>query len=497
MEYKTIYELLQHRAEEQPERVYFYDLLTNVPYTYRELQQMVSETCQKLMNAGIQEGDKVAILLPNSIDFFVLFFAITLCRAVIIPTNIHYGESELKYIIRDADVKAILCKSEKTASNRNVEIKSSDVVYGDTKLLTIERGEEKETYALLPEDITMIMYTSGSTGNSKGVMLTHNNILNGMKNVCVAHKLSEDDKCLCILPWFHVNGLIFTMLAPLYANHPIVNAGKYNKRLFWEQIEDNAITWFSAVPSIYVQINESEPQTHKSLRFARSASSSLSPSTLQQFEEKFKTTVIEAYGATEGGGQLTSNPVPPEEQRVSSVGLPVGVEMKIVNDEGRTCKIGEQGEVWFKGESVSKGYYRKDEETNATFIDGWFHSGDVGYTDQDGYLYLTGRLKELINRESEKISPKEIDDVLYQIPGVKMAATVGVPDESVGEEVVAYCVLESGANNTEIEIKSYCRKRMADFKVPKKVIFVDELPLGPNGKVQRLKLIDWYAKKRK
>lgn len=233
---------------------------------------------------------------------------------------------------------------------------------------------------------------------------------------------------------------------------------------------------------------------HSSLRFARSASSALPGAVLREFEETCHVPVIESYGITEGCAQITSNPLPPAAHKVNSVGLPYGNEIRIVNSRGETLPPGETGEVWIRGENVTCGYYHRPEETKKSFTEGWFHSGDVGYLDDEGYLFLNGRIKELINRAGEKFSPLEIDEVLYQMPEVELAAALGVPDAVYGEEVACFIKRKAGRTLSPDQVKSWCEARIAAYKVPRKVYFVEELPQGGNGKIQRLKLLDVYRK---
>ena len=298
-----------------------------------------------------------------------------------------------------------------------------------------------------------------------------------------------------MLPWFHINGLVITMLTPLLVGHEIVIAEKFSQHNFWKWVDDYQITWFSGVPTIYSYLlSEKSYCRHNSLRFARSASSPLPIKILQEFEKRYCVPVIESYGMTEGGSQLTTNPIPPKVRKPGSVGIPYGVKMRIINDAGEECREGESGEVQFSGANITEGYYKKINETGQAFDKEWLKTGDVGFFDEEGYLFLIGRKKELINRAGEKFAPKEIEEILYQYKGIKMAAAVGIPDDTYGEEVIAFCVSDSKIKLSKERIIEFCKKYLADYKVPKDIIFLRELPVGGNGKIQRLKLIDEYKR---
>ena len=348
------------------------------------------------------------------------------------------------------------------------------------------------------EDLAMILYTSGTTGFPKGVMLTYRNLLAEAGNICEGHRLGRDDVALCVLPWFHINGLVITLISSILAGSRIVVAKKFSVTHFWEYVDQYQVTWFSGVPTMYSHLlsrGRVTGQNGKSLRFARSASASLPVAVLEAFEREFDVPIIESYGITEGGSQITTNPLPPGERKAGSVGRPVGCDIRILAPDGEELPPMAEGEVAIRGENITKGYYRKQEETQAAFTNGWFHSGDMGYVDEEGYLFLTGRLKELINRAGEKFSPREVDEVLYRIPEVELAAAVGVPDEIYGEETAAFIKLRNGMALSEQEVLAFCREHLAYYKVPKYVRFVEGLPQGGNGKIQRLKLLDWFKVK--
>jgi acyl-CoA synthetase (AMP-forming)/AMP-acid ligase II len=325
-------------------------------------------------------------------------------------------------------------------------------------------------------------------------MLTQENLIAEASFIHAAHELTEDDTVLCVLPYFHINGLMVTLITPIYAGITIILPEKFSASKFWSWISEYRTSWFSAVTAIYSIIVDKLPPEFdlSSLKFARSASSALPIALLQAFEQKTGVPIIESLGISEGGSQITTNPRPPKTCKPGSVGLPFGNKIRVIDSIGNILPPLKSGEVIVQGANICKGYYNKPKETCASFIDGWFHTGDIGWIDQEGYLFLEGRIKELINRAGEKFSPKEVDEVLYQLPQIESAAAVGVPHKLYGEEIVAYVKLREGQRLPPEEIQAYCKGKLADFKVPKQIFFVDDFPKGPSGKIQRLKLTESY-----
>jgi acyl-CoA synthetase (AMP-forming)/AMP-acid ligase II len=270
---------------------------------------------------------------------------------------------------------------------------------------------------------------------------------------------------------------------------------KFSASLFWNWVQRKRIVWVSAVPTIYsilLRRDIPHPSAFPDLKFVRSASSAMPETVLYEIEHCLGVPLIDSYGITEGGSQITSNPLPPHERKPGSVGLPFGNEIRIFQGDGMEAPCGVKGEVAVRGANISQGYYKNDKANNESFRNGWFFTGDIGFFDAEGYLFLTGRLKELINRAGEMISPREIDEILYQIPGVELAAAVGVPHELYGEEIVAFLKTQKSDIMSEEEVRGFCAERLIAFKVPKRIYFINEFPQGPSGKIQRLKLVDRY-----
>lgn len=495
MKYKYFEDIIHAQAETQPDKIYLKDICLQRKMSYRELEQVVHSKCIILEKLGLEKNSKVIFMMKNSVFFAEYFYAVTSRHAIVTPVNPYIKKRELDYVIQDLQADFII-------TDRELE---RDLLKGyETELTVLEDGirlyrfkqkDRKKTEDKLDENIAIIMYTSGSTGNAKGVILTYQNLISKMYDICAAHELRPEDIVLCVLPWFHINGLVITMLTPLFAGHEIVVAEKFSVTHFWDWVEKYKITWFSGVPTIYSYLLSAKSEkTHdiRSLRFARSASSSLSVSVLEEFEKRYKVPVIESYGITEGCSQITSNPVAKGKQKPGSVGIAYGNKIKVMDDTKKETACGVSGEVWIKGANITKGYFRRPTETEEAFSDGWFKTGDIGYLDEDGYLFLSGRKKELINRAGEKFSPKEIDEVLYEIQEVELACAIGVPNAVYGEEVVAFIKLKEGMNVTGETIQEYCKTRLSDYKVPKEIFFSDDFPQGENGKIQRLKFVGIY-----
>lgn len=465
--------------------------------TYAELGDEVRKMGEVFGSYGLSKGEKMLLLMSNSREFILSYFGCGCCGGTVIPVNTSLKEEELSYLIEDSQSKYIVT-SEEFLKNIPKQYQEKMVKLDSGIFLLILKKEfvPAEVFPKVePEDFAMILYTSGTTGHPKGVLLTYANLLAEADNIKSGHGLGADDVVLCVLPWFHINGLVITLITSILVGSRIVVTKKFSVSRFWGFVEKYKITWFSGVPTMYSHLlSRGKPNNLdiSSLRFARSASSSLPVAVLEAFEREYGVPIIESYGITEGCSQITTNPMPPRVRKAGSVGLPVGNRIMVINAEGAKQPPMQEGEVLIQGDNVTCGYFRKPEETEKAFTDGWFHTGDMGYLDEDEYLFLTGRIKELINRAGEKFSPREVDEVVYQIPQVELAAAVGIPDEVYGEETAVFIKLKEGAELSKEEVRDYCKNHLAYYKVPKVIRFVDDLPQGGNGKIQRLKLLDMY-----
>ncbi len=488
--------------------------------SYRQLKEATEAMANTLKAQGLSAGDAVILMMENSVEFAVSFFGITQFGGIVVPVNTGLKSAELDYLISDSQAAAILLSEAFIDRVPEQYRKDTVALKNGCTLLKIARqiakGDERSSlhpedtgcilqsdgaeYIQQPDDTAMMLYTSGTTGHPKGVILSYRNLLSKADHIREAHQLTEKDIVLCVLPWFHINGLVITLITPLVSDGRIVIGGKFSVTNFWGDVEKYRATWFSGVPTMYSHLlarGIPRDKDWSSLRFARSASSPLPVAVLDEFEGICQVPIIESYGITEGASQITTNPMPPLVRKPGSVGLPYGNQIKIVDPEGNELPTGQTGEVLIKGENITRGYFRKEDETKKAFTGEWFHSGDLGYLDEDGYLYLDGRIKELINRAGEKFSPREVDEVIYRMDEVELAATIGVPDDVYGEEVAAFIKLRGGASLTPEQVKDWCTMHLAAYKVPRMVFFIEDLPKGGNGKIQRLKLIDIFKEMKK
>jgi long-chain acyl-CoA synthetase len=339
----------------------------------------------------------------------------------------------------------------------------------------------------------VIIYTSGTTGRPKGVLLTHGNLLSNARQIAECLNLTEDDRSLMVMPLFHVNALMTTAMAVLWAGGSIVLAPRFSASRHWETISKYRVTYFGSVATMLSMLNRTYPDglpagiDASRFRFALCGSAPVPEEVLNAFEAAFHCPVIEGYGLSESTCRATFNPIDGR-RRPGSVGLPIGNEMRICDDSG--CDIGNRqvGEIALRGPNVMKGYYKDEDATREAFRGGWFHTGDLGYRDEDGFYYVVDRKSDMIIRGGENIYPREIDEVLYKHPKVMDAATIGVSDELYGEEVKSFVVLREGELATEGELLEFCKARLADFKCPKSIKFLDDIPKGPTGKLLKREL---------
>ncbi|MBD3562175.1 AMP-binding protein, partial [Planktothrix sp. FACHB-1355] len=500
----TVAELIQVQAQNNPDRIAIV-APKRASLTYGGLRDRIDQTATILSTLGINPNDRVAVVLPNGPEMAVAFLAIA-ATATCAPLNPAYREQEFDFYLSDLNPKALVIQpgvgepARIVAKQRGIPIielfPQLEAEAGSFSLIS-ENLANPTAQIQNPEShhIALVLHTSGTTSRPKIVPLTHSNLCTSASNIRQTLNLSESDRCLNIMPLFHIHGLIAVLLSSLYAGASIVCSPGFYAPQFFSWIEEFQPTWYSAVPTMHQSIlaqtqANREIISHSKLRFIRSSSASLAPQIMAQLEATFNVPVIEAYGMTEASHQMASNPLPPKERKPGSVGVAAGPEIAIMNETGHLLSIGEIGEVAIKGANVTQGYENNPKANTEAFTNGWFRTGDLGYLDDDGYLFLKGRIKEIINRAGEKISPREVDEVLLEHPAVAQALTFAAPHTLLGEDVAAAVVLKEGITVSELEIKEFVAQKLADFKVPRVVLFLDEIPKGPTGKLQRIGLAE-------
>lgn len=481
------------------------------PLTYRRLRDHIDDVVATLNAMGMGRNDRVAIVLPNGPEMAVAFIAVA-AGATSAPLNPAYRANEFDFYLSDLNAKALIIQSGMdspaiaVAQARGIPIiELSPVLEAEAGILTL-KGDKHSRAArngfAQPNDVALVLHTSGTTSRPKIVPLTQTNLCTSAHNIRVALELVDSDRCLNVMPLFHIHGLMAATLSSLATGASVVCTPGFYAPKFFEWMDEFRPTWYTAVPTMHQAIlaraaSNREIIARCPLRFVRSSSSSLPPQVMAELESVFNAPVIEAYGMTEASHQMASNPLPPRQRKPGSVGVAAGPEVAIMDEAGNLLPPGETGEIVIRGANVTQGYENNPTANESAFTNGWFRTGDQGFMDNDGYLFITGRLKEIINRGGEKIAPREVDEALLDHPAVAQAVTFAVPHATLGEDVAAAVVLRENASVTEREIRELAFARLADYKVPSQVLIVDEIPKGPTGKLQRIGLADKLAPKLK
>lgn len=472
--------------------------------TYDALRQQIDSVAEALAASGIRPGDRVAMALPNGLPAIVCFLAAATVGTAA-PLNPAYREEEFRFYLEDTGARLLLLPrdgAEAALRAAGGRIPVLTIASEGGRVRVEGAGTHGRVEPPAPHDVALILHTSGSTGRPKRVPLTHANLTISTRNIVRSYGLSGEDVSLCVMPLFHVHGLVASTLATLASGGTVVVPLRFNPLSFWRTARDHRATWYSAVPTLHqlllarAEPGAPPPAGAERLRFIRSCSAALPPQVMHDLEAAFGAPVLEAYGMTEASHQMASNPMPPGERRPGSVGRGTGVEISIMDETGRHLAPSERGEVVIKGPNVTSGYENNPEANAASFTNGWFRTGDQGVLDTSGYLTLVGRIKELINRGGEKISPREIDDVLLAHPAVAEAVAFGVPHPTWGEEVAAAVVLRTGEGApaaSEQDLVAHCREKMADFKRPKRIHLTEAIPRTATGKIQRRLVAAAYA----
>jgi amino acid adenylation domain-containing protein len=502
-EIKNIRDAIDAMSQVQPEILFLISPETGKTASFQELQQQSVLLSGMLRQAGLEKGDKVAFMMDNGLLTAQLFLGTMYGGFVTVPLNVRAGVSQLAYMLDHCDARVVFVEDQYTA----LLSEAQGNVRGEMRVIAVNADGPLpafETFADDPvalhigaEDVALLMYSSGSTGKPKGAIHTHSSILAHGRNSIEAHQLSSTDRSLLVLPLYHINAECVTLIPTLLSGGSVVVAHRFVVSTFWDWIDDLYVTWSALVPTIISELvdwddpgKDSRHNAFQRIRFFRSSSAPLSPSLHRQFLDKFSLPLLQAMGSTEGGN-VFSNPVPPGKNKIGSPGLPWGFEARIVDREGVDVPQGESGEVLLRGAALMRGYYKDPEGTAAVVdSDGWLHTGDLARQDEDGYFFVVGRSKELIIKGGVNIAPRQIDEVLESHPAVLEAAAVGVPDRYFGEDAVAFVVLRSESAADERELLAFCETRLGHFKTPSRIHFLKELPKGPSGKVQRLRLLD-------
>ncbi|ASJ74687.1 AMP-binding protein [Granulosicoccus antarcticus] len=523
----TLQDLIEARASDNAVRPFLIDADTGQSLDYAALLTEVRAVADYVSSQGIKRGQSVAYAMHNGRCCAVTVLGLLYGGYRAVAINLVAGRDVIAYVLSHSESILILTQSEHESLIRDAvnseafesaceplaeeterirpSVLSVDDVWIDSLLAKSSAGSsegaaESKREGTSPESMqtgndsdALLMYTSGTTGRPKGVVLSHGNLIAGGINIAEGHELSDKDRALCVLPLYHINGLCVTIMGPLVSAGSVVVPGKFSTSGFWEWVDRYQCSWFSVVPTqISYLLRDAEQNVERTfLRFGRSASAPLSPAMHANFEKRFGIPMIETMGLTETAAQILSNPMPPAVRKLGSPGLPVGDEVRIVDSQLNDMPQGQEGELLIKGANVMSRYFRNETATREAMVAGdWFRTGDLGCMDDEGYLFITGRLKELIIKGGENIAPREIDDVLYQHADVVEAAAFARPCDNFGQRVEAAVSVKDNSTVTEAQLLELCVERVGAFKCPDRIHFMAELPKGPSGKIQRKKLLE-------
>ncbi|HYP85558.1 AMP-binding protein [Variovorax sp.] len=495
----TVHALVERQAALRPDAVYAVSSDGAAAIGFGTLRARCREVCALLQADGVEPGDTVSLVMPNGLQTLLLLLGAMYGGRCVNPVNLLSQPEQMRYVLEHSDCKAVYVAPEweervralLEQAGRPIAVRVMDPAAAQ---VAADRAGDDDVAPPSPDATALLMYTSGTTGRPKGVMLTQANLAANAAAIGEEHALAPSDRVLGVLPLYHINAFTVTMLAPLAHGGSVALAPKFSASAFWPQVESNRCTWINVVPTIVSFLLEGDvppPAATAPVRFCRSASAALPPEHLLAFERKFGIGIIETMGLTETAAPAFSNPLAPQLRKVGSVGRASGCDASVIGADLQPVADGTSGEIAIRGPNVMRGYYKNAEATAAAFTpDGWLRTGDVGHRDADGFFFVTGRIKELIIKGGENIAPREIDEALLQHPAVLDAAAVGIPDRHYGQDILACVVLREGAACDEAALRAFCQDRLGRYKTPAQFRFVAELPRGPSGKVQRLKLLD-------
>ena len=497
-------DLLELRASVAPHKTFLFSEADGRRFTYEDFDRAVNRAALMLASHEVRKGDVVSLLMPNGAEYLIAYFACWKLGALAGPVNSLLKEDETAFVMKNSEAKAMLVHSEFQEHIESIRRQLPDlrsvITFDDEAEATREYADDKgeggqdvRAPSINKDDDAIIIYTSGTTGKPKGCLLTHGNVIANARQISEWLCFTERDRLLTVMPLFHMNAVSVTTTSALYAGSSTVISPKFSASQFWKVISDYQITSFGSVATMLSILLNTYPNgvpeglKTDQLRFAMCGSAPVPAEVMKKFEETFNCPVVEGYGLSESTCRSTFNP-PDQRRRAGSCGLPIGNEMRVFDDNDNEVPAGALGEIVLRGENILKGYYKDPEATALAFRNGWFHTGDIGYRDAEGFFYIVDRKSDMIIRGGENIYPREIDEVLYQHPAVATAATIGVPDPLYGEEVAAFVVLKDGANVSQEQLISHCKQRLADYKCPKTIHLVPEIPKGPTGKLLKREL---------
>ncbi len=497
----SVRQLIDHRASTTPDHIFLIDPHSRETITYSGLKQAASAISHQIASLGARPGDTIAYALGNGSLSALSILGIMYGGYLATAINLVAGSDAIAYALEHSQTRFVF------ADDRGAEAIGGALGRLDNPPKVIAPNPEfaphhsaGELAAISSSTDGLLMYTSGTTGRPKGVVLTHGSLIAGGANTALAHALDEKDRAMCVLPLYHINGLCVTIMGPLASGGSLVLPPRFSVSSFWSTIAEWKCTWFSVVPtqiSYLLHDQENQPEQSGSattIRFGRSASAPLSPNVQNAFETRFGIPIVETMGLTETAAQILSNPLPPGIRKIGSPGIAYGNEIRIGDEQQRELPAHTEGEVLVRGPNVMRCYLRNEDATRAAITsDGWLRTGDLGKMDEDGYVYITGRLKELIIKGGENIAPREIDEALYSHPDVVEAAAFARKCERYGETVEAAVMLCEGSKATEAQLLELCSNQVGAFKSPERIHVLPELPKGPSGKIQRIKLVEQFG----
>lgn len=498
----SVHALIEARASASPDAPYALSATTPQSLSFGELAQSCRRLNALLQAHGLRPGDTVSVVMPNGLQTMRVLLGAMYGGLIVNPVNLLSQPEQMRYVLTHSDCKLVFVAPDWESRVRDLLAGLDNppaVVVADPEgdRLPGEPGDVGLAQVTPPpaEAVALLMYTSGTTGVPKGVMLTQGNLAANARAISAEHGLTAKDRVLAVLPLYHINAFAVTMLAPLAHGGSLAMPPKFSAAKFWEQAAQ--CTWINLVPTMISYLLEGPTPPREltaAIRFCRSASAALPPEHHLAFEQKFGIGIVETMGLTETVAPSFSNPMKPEDRRLGSVGRASGCEARVIDAELNPVPAGVTGELAIRGPNVMRGYYKNDAATAASFTpDGWLRTGDLGHCTDEGFFFVTGRIKELIIKGGENIAPREIDEALLKHPAVLEAAAVGVPDRHYGQEIMACVVLREGSGCSEDELRDFCIQHLGPYKTPKQLRFVTELPRGPSGKVQRLKLLETLA----